>query len=360
MALTQPILYTMAAFDATQEQTFTFNVIGGDRVVSNKLTIKNNNTLATVYEQTSTTFAFAHTVPANTLTNGVYYQAYVTTYDGNGGMSVPSNTIQFYCYSEPSYQFINLPSTKIIDSSSFNFQVQYFQNEYEPLTSYTFNLYDDDMRQIATSGVMYTSSTIVPFEVNYTFSGLVDGTVYYVECTGLTSGNTQISTGFVQISVSYSKPSSYATLELTNNCNDGYIYVQSRAIAIMGNSYPSPPIYVDNNTAVNLKGSTAYVGWDSGYSIDGNFTMSIWGRDFNINKTICEWIPSNNFHGIINLIQEDNKVYAKLEAYKVAYSNRFGYVTYSNGIDIPLSTDELNIWVRYIDGLYEVKLANLS
>ena len=33
MALTRPILYSVPAFDATNQYTFSFNVIGGDQVV---------------------------------------------------------------------------------------------------------------------------------------------------------------------------------------------------------------------------------------------------------------------------------------------------------------------------------------
>ena len=69
MALTTPILYSVSAFDATQAQVFNFNILGGNQVVANTLTIKNNATLATVYSETQTTFKFEHILPANTLTN---------------------------------------------------------------------------------------------------------------------------------------------------------------------------------------------------------------------------------------------------------------------------------------------------
>ena len=41
MALTTPLLYTVPAFDATNEQVFTFLSVGGSQVVANTLTIKN-------------------------------------------------------------------------------------------------------------------------------------------------------------------------------------------------------------------------------------------------------------------------------------------------------------------------------
>ena len=42
MALTKPILNNVAAFDASNSQAFTFNVVGGSQVVGNTLTIKDN------------------------------------------------------------------------------------------------------------------------------------------------------------------------------------------------------------------------------------------------------------------------------------------------------------------------------
>ena len=87
MALTTPILYTVNAFDATQAQVFYFNVLGGNQVTANTLTIKNNATLSIVYSATQTTFKFEHILPANTLTNGTYYQATLTTKDAQGNES---------------------------------------------------------------------------------------------------------------------------------------------------------------------------------------------------------------------------------------------------------------------------------
>ena len=50
MALTQPILNSIAAFDATQEHIFSFISIGGDQVLGSQLTIYDNETGAQVYQ----------------------------------------------------------------------------------------------------------------------------------------------------------------------------------------------------------------------------------------------------------------------------------------------------------------------
>ena len=93
MSLTTPLLYTVPAFDATNEQVFTFLSVGGSQVVANTLTIKNNATLATVYERTQVSYRFAHVLPANTLTNGTYYQATLTTKDAEGTLLLQSSFI---------------------------------------------------------------------------------------------------------------------------------------------------------------------------------------------------------------------------------------------------------------------------
>ena len=84
MALTRPSLYTIAAFDASQAQTFRFNVIGGDTVTGSTLTIKNNATLDVVATNTAETYKLENTLPANKLTNGTYYQATIKTRNAAG------------------------------------------------------------------------------------------------------------------------------------------------------------------------------------------------------------------------------------------------------------------------------------
>lgn len=98
MALTQPLLHSTAAFDATKAHDFEFFVVGGSQVVANTLTIKTNPTTGTpqqVYKGRQVTYKFTHTLPAGTLTNGTYYQATLTTEDAAGNVSTASLPIQF-------------------------------------------------------------------------------------------------------------------------------------------------------------------------------------------------------------------------------------------------------------------------
>ena len=73
MALTRPTLNSTAAFDATKQHTFTFNVIGGTQVVANQLVIRNNITNEIVYTEKQETYKYEHIVNAGELANGIYY-----------------------------------------------------------------------------------------------------------------------------------------------------------------------------------------------------------------------------------------------------------------------------------------------
>ena len=278
MALTTPTLMQQNAFDATQAHVFTFNVYSGSQITGSKLTIKNNATLETVYDGTETSYAFEHTVPANTLTNGVYYQASIQTMDAQGNFSPASNIIQFYCYSAPTLVFNNIPTANIIPSASFAFEVKYNQAEGEALDNYVFNLYTTAGTLISTSGRLYNTTTTVPTVFAYTFSGFNNGEDYVVEVNAVTVEGTQITTGKQTVFVQYSQPGMFSSLYLTNNCKNGYITVQANVIGINGEANPMPPNYKTllGENVVELQGNQ-YVQWTEGYEIPENFTLRIWG-----------------------------------------------------------------------------------
>ena len=153
MAVTTPVLNPVSAFDATKPMTFTFSSVGGNRVVANRLMIKNATTLELLYDETVTSFLLSHTLPANTLLNGQYYQASIVAYDASGAASAASSPIQFYCFTEPKIAFANLSSGDSITTATYSFVAQYDQIENELLNQYSFTLYDSNDRQLSTSGV---------------------------------------------------------------------------------------------------------------------------------------------------------------------------------------------------------------
>lgn len=275
--LTQPIVNPISAFDATRAHNITFTVIGGAQVVANRLVISNNETGAIVYNKTAITMKLEHTIPANILTNGGYYNAVVYTIDNANNESVASTAVPFYCYSQPVLTIDNIPATETIENGTYTFTGTYIQQEGEILNSYQYTLYDSNKNVLSKTPLIYyeTDSSL-----SYTFVGMSNDTSYYIELSGETVNGTHITSGVIYFTVRYIQPASFAICDLVNNCDDGYIQVSSNIVAIDGKSNPDPPIYIDDKE-VDLRDPDSWVEWDSGFRIQDDFTLRAWGRDFN-------------------------------------------------------------------------------
>ena len=355
MALTTPILYTVSAFDATQEQVFNFNILGGNQAVANTLTIKNNATLSTVYSATQTTFKFEHILPANTLTNGTYYQATLTTKDAQGNISNASAPIQFYCYSQPTFEISNMPTGNIVTNSSYAFTVTYNQAQGEILNAYVFNLYSASGVLISTSNTMYNTDTSLPLNVSYLFGGFEDNASYSIEVTGVTTNGTQITTGRIPFTTSYTKPDMFSFLFLTNNCKGGYITIRSNVVGIDGIANPEPPVFIDNQE-VDLRKNGSYIEWVEGYMVTGDWTLRIWGRDYNPNSEIFRFSNTDGDIITIEYCADDTNCWFEMRAKHNDWL--WGYVTESSHIALPTDTEQIFCWLRRIDNLYELKIEN--
>ena len=353
--LTTPILYSVSAFDAQNSFVFRFASIGGNQVVANTLTIKNNATLTTVYSATQTTFKFEHTLPANTLTNGTYYQATLTTKDVQGNVSNVSAPIQFYCYSQPSFEISNMPSGNIVTNSSYAFTVTYNQAQGEILNAYVFNLYSVSGALISTSNTMYNTDTSLPLNISYLFSGFEDNASYSIEVTGVTADGTQITTGRISFTTNYTSPDTFSNFFLANNCKGGYITIRSNVIGINGISNPETPTYIDNKE-IDLTDTGSYVEWIEGYRVTDDWTMRLWGRDFTPNSEIFRF--SNTDGDIITIDYRVDGTRCWFEL-KVKHNDwLWGYVTESARITLPSETEQVFCWLRRIGNLYDLRIEN--
>ena len=371
MALTRPILLNVNAFDAANAQSFQFVVQGGDQVAANRLIVQRQDTQQVVYNQKIQSFKFQHDLQAGTLTNGVYYQATITTYNAAGDASNLSTPIQFYCYTTPSFAFNNLPANNLIDNDSFDFGVTYNQSEGELLNSYSFVLYDVQGVQLSTSGTQYVSAAAtLPINIHYEFKGMADSTVYYIQAQGVTAGGTIIQTTRERIMVQYAQPATFSIVTLSNNCEGGYITIGSMFVSITGEVSPGSPKYVDDNTALDVRGDLDSVTF-SGFTISGDFTASLWGRDFDINEGDIIWlrfVPRDETEqslmdiqvGYRQDIDDANKVYADCCVTDFTRYHSLQYYIYSPSVAKPSSTDKMQFWLRRIGNLYTIELHNLG
>lgn len=297
--LTQPIVNPIAAFDATRAHTINFTVIGGAQVVGNRLVISDNETGTEIYNNKQLTMKLEHTVPAGTLSNGGYYNAVIYTVDNSGAESVASTAVPFYCYSQPVLTIDNIPQTETIENGTYAFVGSYLQQEDEPLNSYQYTLYNSNKEVLSQSALIYYEADS---SLSYTFVGMSNDTAYYISLTGETVNGTKITSGLRYFTVRYLQPASFAICDLVNNCEDGYIQISSNIVAIDGKSNPDPPVYIDDKE-VDLREPDTWVRWDEGFRIQNDFTMRVWGRDFNPYEKIITLTNDINTTTIPNKIE---------------------------------------------------------
>ena len=361
MPLTRPVLYSIPAFDATNQYIVQFNSIGGSQVVSNRLVIATNVNNQTVYDEKQTTFRFEHILPANTLTNGTYYNATLYTYDNEGNESQASNIVQFYCYTTPTLTFTNILPNGTVANSAYTFEFTYAQAQNEPLNYYIVNLYDAQGLIVSTSNEQYVSTTTVPLNLSYTISGFSDATNYAIEVNGITVNNTQITTGRINFSVSYTRPNIYTLLELQNNCSEGYVSLTSNVAIIDGVSNPDPPTYI-NDDEIDLTGDGSYVEWNEGYQVNGDFTGTLIGRNFTPYSTIFTFSTTDGSTVKINWMQgyENADNTQTLQAYAQLVVTQGSVIVYNIKTDfiaIPTAEQQVTVWFRRISNIYELYLS---
>lgn len=358
MALSKPVLQQVVAFDGSKSQSFTFSVpSGGDQVTQNRLTITNQSTGVQVYQQTQTTFLYSHTLPANTLTNGTYYNAYINTYNSDGTISTNSNIIQFYCYTQPTLVFSNMPTGNIITNVAFSFETTYTQIENELLNSYEYVLYDAQQVEIANSGVLYVgTSTPPPTTLSYVFNGLNDGTAYYIQVVGNTINGTVVQTPLTEFTTQYTSPTIFTELNLSQNCDEGYVTIQSNLSNLAGTSFPSPPVYITGDTEVDLTQIHSWVNWRQGIDIINNITIEIWGRSFTPNTTIFYFTNTNKDKISINYNVDSTNMW--WSATIIPNGWQYGYYIESEHIVKATQTEQVFCWLRRINSIYYLQIEN--
>lgn len=396
--MTTPILLQHIAFDKSFETTFPFNSIGGNQVVKNRLQILNNSTLAIVYDSTQTTFALAHTLPSDTLTNGVYYLAKVKTYDINDVESEWSNGVQFYCFTTPSFTFSGLTPT--INTSSKIFSVAYTQTQSEPISEYKFMLYDANNNLLQESDTIYNSnSTLPPLTVNYMFSGMLDATTYKVRAIGTTLHGMTVDTNYSTFQVVYTEPNIFSTIQITSDCENGVNTVVSNIVLVNGVSTPYEPIYIKSDTELDNRDYRNTVYWDEGFKVEDKLLFRRWGYQYNpstiiarlsgdgVEQLVIKYMndvldptPTVAEFNALNLTVDDfnsklftpikflYKFYQTLgtvtyhEYVRVEYTNPSGVTTTidSNQINQTLDTERVFIWIKFDGTTWTVNLENMG
>lgn len=348
--LSTPILDSVPSFDATQSYIFNFNIIGGDQVVKNRLIITRVSDSVEVYNQIQETFNLSHTLAMNTLANNVQYQAKLTTFNLAGTESSVSNTVLFTCYTTPSLSFTNLVESQIINNSSYEFDLTYSQSEGEQLQSYEIDLYDANGELLTTNSDQYDNL------LKYTFTGFLDNVAYKISAKCVTVHGMNVTTGIINFTVNYITPNIGAAIILENQPITGQIKISTNIKDIIGVSNPNPPNYI-NNEKVDTTTSGNYVQFDNGFSIDGDFTLKIWGDHFVNRQTFCTLYGvddiDTSYHRI-ELQYFDGQIFVYVKV------NNSVYFICTEILPVPIDTDNLYICFQRNGYLYDLTVQNLG
>ncbi len=363
MALQKPIASMIPAFDADFDHTISFVVNGGDQVVGNRAVIKLGSTNETVYDETQTTFALQHNIPAQTLANGRYYTIQIQTFNSEGGASAFSSPITFYCYNQPEFAFTNLPSGNVIINAGYNFELSYDQAEGEALNSWVVNLYNASQTLIWTSDTNYAgASGLPPTKFGVDISGFEDGSLYYIRAIGQTEQFTVLDTGYILLTAAFNTSSIYTQFVLSNKNCEGYIIITSNVVSLDGTSNPDPPIYI-NDAEIDLRGKEDYVNWEQSFGIYDKSTVRIWLRSMNKDSIIATFYNADAPDQSMTLCEreytENGVTYIYIEGYYVGLIGIEGYI-YSNIIQKPGDEQQLMIWLQKNGGMYDISIAEVT
>lgn len=329
----------------------------GAQCIKNKITIYNNETSVTVYENTISSFNLAHSIPVNTLSNGTSYNCVITAYymEGTVEKSIVSSVSNvFKCLATPVWSFNGLTTDMVIGNSYYDFQITYSQAQNETVDEYRIALYTSSGSVFWESEILYNTTAVTRV------TNLPNDTILYARAFGTTTNGLRLDTrgsdgNDIPVNISYIAPKLYSLAYLKNNKWQGTIEVETKVSSIEGRTSSGNNAIFINNEYVNLKNDSVI--FDTNFIIPQNFVLQGKSYDIAINKPFLK-IIGTGLEVIITFRQavfnDGEKVFAEL---KIANSD---YVIYSDGIAVPSSTDLIHLWVQRNNGLYKIKIENLG
>lgn len=280
--MAKPIIMKIQPFDANKDYEISLSWMG-NRAHANRIIIYDNETNAVVFDDMVSTFSLKHTIPAYTLKNSKRYYVQAQTYDVENIPSALSDKVLFYTFATPDFYFKDLETNPIITNSSFAATVHYYSDDWEEISKYVFYLYDASKKQLLKSNEMTDD-----YDISYTYKGLDNNTVYYVRCVGVTVNGMELDTGYVEITVKFENPNTYARIYATPLPSQGCIQVATNLIIIQYNGTEEFE-YIDG--MIDLRDKTLY--YDEGFLIEDDFTVIIRGMNLWQNADIFKMNNGN-------------------------------------------------------------------
>ena len=338
--MAKPQVHKISPFDANKPVEISFSW-SGNRAHANRILIYDNETNNLVFDDLVSTYALKHTIPAYTLTNGKKYIIQVQIYDVENIASPLSDKVLFYTFETPDFYFNNIPENSKITNASFSATVYYYSSDYEDISTYKFYLYDSTKRKLLESNSMTDS-----FNISYPFRGLENNTLYYIRCFGVTVNGMELDTGYVEISVKYENPNTYARIYTTALPSQGCVKVDTNLIIIQYNGTDSFE-YADG--MINLIDKTLY--YDEGFLIEDDFTVIIRGINLWQNADIFKMSNGKQGLTLSSHIYHEGKLRFRL----IVPNGVSNYLLYSEP-QVFTDHDMVTVAIRRKNNVYQLKV----
>ncbi len=338
--MARPQIMRINPFDANKDYEITLSWMG-NRAHANRIVIYNNETNEVVFDDTVSSFALTHIIPAHTLQNNKKYVIEAQTFDVENIPSAMSNKVLFFTFATPDFYFENLAENPLIDNSSFTAFVHYYSEDWEDISKYKFYLYDSSRKQLLES-----EEKTDDLEISYTYKGLDNNTVYYIRCVGVTVNGMELDTGYTEITVKFENPNDYARIYATPIPKQGCIQVASNLIIIQ---YNGTDEFEYINGMIDLRDKVLY--YNEGFLIEKDFTAII--RGINLWQTKDIFKMSNCDYGLTlsSRIYNDGRL-----RFRLMVPNGIGnYLLYSDPLVFD-NNDMVNIMIRRKNDVYKIKV----
>lgn len=261
--LNTPIVRKIPAFDPHESYSVVFQY-EGNQAVKNRAVIIDNETYQTVYDHEQERMRLDHVIVANTLSPGKAYQIKIKVYDDYGNESDFSSPVLFYCFTKPTFKFSNLTNDMIHRTAVLPVKLSYSQSEGETFRECQISLYTYDYVLSTSSNILYDVSNL-----NHTFYGLKNESVYYLRATGKTTHDMDIDTGYLKVNIQYIMKYSNVILRVKNLPEIGSISLSSNIIDI-GYEFENDNWYIKDGELVIYDNSLTYL---SGFSAPSEYTV---------------------------------------------------------------------------------------
>ncbi len=338
--MARPVINKIRPFDANKDYEITL-LWSGNRAHANRIIIYDNDTNNVVFDDMVSSFSLRHTIPAHTLQNNKKYIVQAQTYDIENTPSALSNRVLFFTFATPDFYFEDLSENPVISNSSFTATIHYYSDDWEDISKYVFYLYDASKKQLLESSEMTDGN-----DISYTYKGLDNNTVYYVRCIGVTVNGMGLDTGYVEVTIKYENPNTYARIYATPLPSQGCIQVATNLIIIQYNGTDSFE-YIDG--MIDLRDKTLY--YDEGFLIEDDFTVIIRGINLWQNAKLFKMSNGNLGLTLSSHIYNEGKLRFRL----LVPNGVSNYLLYSDE-QVFDNKDMVTIAIRRKNNVYQLKV----